>query len=89
MTKRFPNAYAKDPPPIYDLVAVANHRGGVNGGHYYTYPFAGFFPSAHSPLSSFLSVHAFLLCSPLSLLYLPFSLLTSISLECVVVQIII
>lgn len=37
MTRRFPDAYAKDPPPIYDLVAVANHRGGVDGGHYYTY----------------------------------------------------
>jgi len=37
MTRRFPHAYARDPPPLYDLVAVANHRGGVNGGHYYTY----------------------------------------------------
>jgi ubiquitin C-terminal hydrolase len=41
MTRRFPHAYSKDPPPIYDLVAVANHRGGVNGGHYYTYHCGG------------------------------------------------
>lgn len=35
--KRFPNANPNDPAPIYDLIAVANHKGGVTGGHYYTY----------------------------------------------------
>ena len=34
------------PPPVYDLTGVANHSGGMNGGHYIAHVDAGEDPAA-------------------------------------------
>jgi ubiquitin carboxyl-terminal hydrolase 4/11/15 len=33
--RAFPNFIAEESPPIYDLLSVVNHKGGVGGGHYW------------------------------------------------------